>query len=764
MAIQTTIWQINHDLIDFRDSISLFIEYFTRRVENEKELNSIILLYSDLYLLLIESRNAQLLKQILIKGYELLGESFLDKYLSGIVAAINIKGYEENRYYLLSEISSFFLSKEIVITDYLPDFKIPPKKHKESSSSSSNTLTLKKDYENLDENEVLDRILNFQDFKNIIQNEDRANSYFNWSKVIDMISPKLSKDQIEEISTLVINERRGAEFFAKLSEIALEKEYVELAEKLAHESINSSGQSGWVKHYDGGSRIVAFNALKNVNSTLSSNKAFEVFANDIIDGNYPSSYIEYLDDIVPLLIEDYKEEDVWVEIFAYLKRLMSNSKPIEDLPDILSTDRPITETLVDYLMYLSNNPISLIKEKSIIIISQLISLNDEYALAQLQSKKLDDYKAIDVIIALFELKSPIINDLKSIIKELALSNDFQIRTNSKYILKSLAEEIPIPKKIKLPSIYSLHVPEPIKPKFNKNNNPYFPEVDVNNPRDLIAPFDSLIKILSKESGINEYNLICRVHTVMKKNGREEEWAVEYEKKLRSHLEEIYLKFSYPRPRVITARRAIMQITCELIDSGTISGSRLERAFNSQDYKVSFFKEQPKPSFVQIVKERDMGGVGTNWLNRISESQRLTESMLDYDRDFKVIAEISLVKNLDWGSPTEEYMSQITFNEELKKADEYIFESVFHQLSNNYYNLSGGEDVIILRDHRFSQFNLKSRWIAINPDLAKYLGWEPMWATEQALLETIDWYRMFERSPDQALEITNDQIDRFFMKL
>lgn len=33
-------------------------------------------------------------------------------------------------------------------------------------------------------------------------------------------------------------------------------------------------------------------------------------------------------------------------------------------------------------------------------------------------------------------------------------------------------------------------------------------------------------------------------------------------------------------------------------------------------------------------------------------------------------------------------------------------------------------IIVIRDHRFDQFEIDSRWIAINPDLARFLGWEP----------------------------------------
>lgn len=724
-GLEQTIWQLENDLIDFKDTITLFIKHFVIRTKSEKEFKSIVQLYSDLYLLLAESANSSLLKSILEKGHEILKEDFLVEHVQSIISAIEIKAHEETRHYLLSEIDDFYTSKGLKAEDYYLRFNIPAKNERDSSLSSSNTLILSKYHERIDESEVLKRVTNFADFKKIIQEEDQANSFFNWSKIIEKITPLLSSSQIEEVAKLARIGRKESDFYAKLSEAALGLENTELATSLANKSIELSSESGWVKYYDGGTRINAFSALNRINPTISSNKAFEVFAHDIVSGNYPSSYIEHLEDIVPLLTENYVEEDLWPEIYGYLQRLMSNSKPVEDLPTLTSLNPPIMETLVDYLVYLSQSPVSIIKEQSLLLLAKYINQDDDYALTHLHNGRLDDYSCMDVIMKLSAFNSLKIHSLKSKINNLALSNDYQLRKNAIRTLSSIGEEIPTPKSIKLPKIYSLHIPEPNKPDFNKEINYNLPEIDINDPRDLIRPFEFLIKILSEESGINESNLIYRAYSIMKEIGREEEWTVEYEKKLRNHLEEIYLKYSYPRPRVITSRRAIMHITNELIDSGTIDDKRIQNVLMSHDYAVQFFNEIAKPEFIQTIKERDFGGVGNDWLDRIGESERLNESLLDYDNNFKIIAEYNQIVNLDWGSPTEEYMYQIAVNEGFNEDDNCIFGSIFHQLSNDYHDLKGGGHfIVVVRDHRFDQFDLKSKWIAINPVLARHLGWEP----------------------------------------
>jgi hypothetical protein len=724
-GLEQTIWQLENDLVDYKDSITLFIQHFVNRVKSEDEFRTIVQLYNGLYMLLAESANASLLKMILNKGYKILQEHFLDKYLPVIISTINIKSYEESRHYLLSEIENFCSGNRIKINDYYSDFKVPEKNRKDDSSSSSNSLILKENHERIDESEVLKRVENFDDFKKIVEEEDQANSYFNWSKVIDKIALSLTSLQIKEVANIHKIGSRKSDFYAKLSHVAFEIGDSQLAESLANKSLELSSESGWVKFYDGGTRINAFDALRRINPDLASDKAFEVFAHDISSSNYPSSYIEHLDDIIPLITENHVEEEIWVEVFSYLQRLMSNSNPAENLPLLQSIEKPISETLVEYLLYLSKNPVSLIREESTLLLAKYINQNNDYALAQLLNGRMNDYTCMDVIMTLRELNSPKIKDVKSILQNLALSKDYLLRENAKQILNELDEDIPASKNIALPSVYSLHLPEPQTLEINKEVDQYFPNVDITNPRDLIRPFEFLIRILSKESGIDESNLIYRAYSIMKEIGNKEEWTVEYEKKLRNHLEEISLKYSYPRPRVIVARRAIMHVTNELIDSGTIDDEKLRDIFISHDYSVSHFNVMEKPAFIQAIKERDFGGVGNDWIKRIGESKRLNESLLSYNETFKIIAEYNQVKNLDWGSPTEKYMYQLAVNDKLDKSENYIFGSVFHQLSSNYHSISGGGHfIIVIRDHRFDRFDLKSNWIAINPALARHLGWLP----------------------------------------
>src|SRR5690606_16479954 len=101
--------------------------------------------------------------------------------------------------------------------------------------------------------------------------------------------------------------------------------------------------------------------------------------------------------IVPLLTESYSEEEIWVEIFGYLQRLMANSKPTADLPSLQSIEKPILETLIDYLIYLSKSHISLIRQEAILLLAKSLNQDNDYAISSLLNRQLDDYSSMDVI-------------------------------------------------------------------------------------------------------------------------------------------------------------------------------------------------------------------------------------------------------------------------------------------------------------------------------------------------------------------------------
>jgi hypothetical protein len=719
-------WQLENALIDFEDAVSIFIEAYIYRTKKEFELKCILRFYTEVLLFISENIDERPLNKILDKAYSILEPESFSKYLTQIINAIQINVLEKFRHSMLTAVEAFCESVDINIRKVYSNFEIPSKPKRSDSSTSSNELVLRKKHQRLSEDEVIQKVNSYEEFLELVREEDNANSYFSWNNVLKKVIPLLDFEQIDEISKATKKSTRGSEFFSLLSEAALAKGNEELAISLANKSLELSSSSGWVKYFDGGTRIYAFSAFKKIDESSACEMAFNVFCYDVVKGSSSASYIENLDDILPLLSKNFSIKTIWPEIFNYLKRLMSNSSPIENLPIIEPSTKPISEILADFIIYLLDNPTFLLKDTAISLLSELIENGDKYSLEKTINIKPDSQILIDLMMCILVSNSDELTKFKEVAQELAISQNYLIRKNACLVLEKLNESIPIPKAQVASEIFNLHLPERKKLKIEKKLDPYYPEIDINDPEELVSPFGYLINILSKESGINRMNLYYRVHSIMKNIGNESQWTVEFEKNLRGYLEEIRLKFAFPRPRVITANKAIQMLTSELIDSDIIEDTeRVLQVLRSRDYKVLTFSVNRKPDFVQVLNERDFWGVESDWLSRIEESSRLNEKLPSIDKNHKIIGEYTIVKNLDWGSPTEIFMSQIADDELIDEDDQFIFGSVFHRLTNDYYNISGISDmIIIVRDHRYNQFNLKSRWIAINPDFARFLGWKP----------------------------------------
>lgn len=743
-------WQLREGLIDFEGSLSIFLESYLERVENESDYNEAFQLYLEIPLFISTNPTTYLLNQVLEKGFSLLGTAFFENHLPRLINCVNTKSLETNRFDLLTAIEKFCKSRHISLKDYYPNFKLPEKSERDRSQSSSNTLTLK-NRQTLSEEAVLEKVEDFESFKEFVSQQDQANSYFTWDKVIDKISPELSIDNLKEIYSLELGGRRDSQFYAKLSASALNLGDQEFAMTLANKSLELSSESGWVKFYDGGTRIAAFEALWKINPEFASSKAFEVFTHDIANRNYGGAYAEHLDDILPLLTENFRVELIWSEVFDYLKRLMSNSTPIENLPQIVSSDKPINEILIEYLLVLSKNPVRIINERAMQLLATSIENGNIYAINLLMSFSPDNQVELDILnnvmMYLFGMKSEKLIKLKEKASELAISKNYSIRENARTVLLSLNEALPVPKRINLPEIYTLHLQKTSKLKVEKEADVDYPSIDVNDPEDIAKPYGYIIDILSRESGLQKNNLFYRFSTLMNEIGSDKEWTTEYERNLRTYLEEISLKYPFPRPRVLAAKKAAMCLAGELIDAGMVDEKRIEKLTITHDYSVPFSTEVPKPSFIQKLNETKYGSVGNDWINRIKECPRLQEGLIPYLDNTTVIGECSMLRSLDWGSPSESFMSQLAIGDEIDQSRDSIFHSTFETLSSDYHNLKPtGPYILIIMDHRFDQFGLKSRWLAFNPSLARYLKWQPetnklfAWKDKQdnLMVESIYW--------------------------
>ncbi|UUF13120.1 MULTISPECIES: hypothetical protein [Flavobacterium] len=718
-------WQLENELIDFGDSMYVFLKNYFIAAENEDDFWLGFQFYTDIYLFFSESFSENLLNTILEKGKLLINEQFFESYIPLLLSALGTRPLEQYRNGLILKVKEFCISNNFTTVEFdTRDTSV--RKKIDSHTTSGNELVLAS-YESISEKEVMKKVSDFASFKALLLKENGGNSFFDWSEIIDKLAPSLTIEQIKELSDLEIKNRKESLFFSKLSSIALAKGYRETAFDLAERSLLHTSESGWVKHFDGGTRLNAFGALKAIDEAEGAARAFDFFAHDILSNEYPQSYIQELDNILPLLTVEYNIEKYWPEIFSYLKRLMVNSRNKNILPVIEPLDVTANRVFIDYVNYLCTSPIPILKERSLKIIAQAIDQGNSYA-AELYSYPGEDQFLLEnqsTIFCLLHLMDSVkLEKFAEILKIHASGSNYNLRRNAIQILESLKLPFAAPSKKILPAFYNLDLGQKRFFSIEKEQESFFSDIDPTNPFELLKPFMHLVNLLSEDSGLEKENILERTYHFMKLIGSPEKWKQEYEMGVRDHLEKISLKYPFVKHRVADAWSGLMYTAGELEDCGVIDMNNFSKYFTMTDLNLSFFKEEPKPKFIADLTERTYGGVSSEWLGRIEGALR-KDLVLKLENGMNIIGEYSSVKCMDWDLPKEIQLLQLSSSSEISREDYHIFGSVFQVFTSDYYNLRNtGAEIIIIRNHILEHSSLKSRWLAVNPVLARFLGWVP----------------------------------------
>jgi len=720
-------WLLNKGIIDFEDAEFLLIENYLERASTLEELDKIIRLYTDLFLLVSTISSDGIIKAYLTKGYAIGKDEFLETNLMKIVSSIKTKAFEGTRKSLLKTVHEFFEINQIDIKKYKWNFDTLNTESSTDNGGSDNQLVLNDNRQRLTEREVFDRVQSYDDFKVLFDAESKDNSYFKWKPVIEKISKNLSIAQIEELSKTQGLRDRKPEFLAILSSYCVKLGNNTLAAELAKKSIDMSSEFGWDQFYDGGSRIISFLALKQVDEKKSISMAFEYLAYDSINSSNPSQFTQNFDRILPCISSSYDINQMWEEINSYLKRLMSTSKRDLELPSLEFSNIPILKTLFDHIFYLAKHRVNVISQNAQTLIAVLLDEKEIHALQALKNLlttgDTDEEIFINIIVR-FQLlnKKILLEFFIEEIEKLSRSKNYYIRINASNILTFLSKSVPVAESITLPAIYDLHLEEKHKHDFGVKQDLLNPKFDLKNPEDLIKPYDSSINFISKITGFPKVNLLYRMEVLMNDLDIPYHWTEEYEMKLRSHLESIHLNYSYPRPRAQTAKRALMYLIAELIDAEEIDVKEVKNYFIMHDHEVHFFPEIEKPNFIsRLTEERHF--VSKDWVSNIDSSERLNQTF--NVENGLIIGEYSKQRNLEWGNPTEIFMMKLNVSKYEQEIPHHIFGSLFETQSSNYHSAdTPGRSIVVLRSHLFDQFDLKSNWIALNPVLARYLKWKP----------------------------------------
>ncbi len=398
---------------------------------------------------------------------------------------------------------------------------------------------------------------------------------------------------------------------------------------------------------------------------------------------------------------------------------MGNSNVSTELPS-LKVNNNISETIVDYLLFTASFPIPFLQES----IQKTIAAHlqkDYYTFENLKNVNLDDNLRFGIILYIFKKDSFVAEAFIEELKFFCTSLNIEHRIIAKRILASYNEHIPDPIPMETPGIYFIHLQE---------NSELFSSYgvisfDSNEDNAHLKHFFYLIKILSAVSMLPEQNIVFRV-LQLKKEIENKNGILFSSAEIENILNEAELPYNHIDPQLSSTRTAILMVAGELIDCGIIEEVDIAQYFEIIDWGLLDFPETEKPDFITEIKENEYGGVNDDWIHRVDSAARLNDPIKNLEDNFLVVAEHSFLKNLTWDLPAEIFMSQISYNENFYHfGTGNNYETLFVTQSRNYFDLTDcGDNIIIKRRPMLNYTGIKNNWIAINPVLARKLGWLP----------------------------------------
>ena len=581
------------------------------------------------------------------------------------------------------------------------------------------------------------------------QSED---SYFNWEPILTRIANRLGLADIDRIAVRFETGHRVPFALAVLAERAKQLGDVSRAWALGLRALDTSSEYGWSKWTDGGSRLAAFRALVRTDKRQSRELAYQTLARD--GGGAAGN----LDAILPLLIDEIPVKEIWSEVESYVTALFEGIDLRSDEPDHFGAEAPpndsTAQAFADLLASHIDHAATLVAQSAQRACAKLISSGNvemQRAVQELLTKDNGNKEhALFLLEALATRHSDSVVFFRSEINTLTRSRNYAVRRSAMGIIKSLGWELPSTDTpaVELPPIYELVLPPP-RPDFLSRTELRSELVlpDTRDARELILPFEVQFDALAEISTIPRANIYHRAVQIMEALVPRERWSAQGERRLRAVLDSAGLKFSFRRPRAVLARRALFHMVGELLDAERISFeevAEIDSLLTFDDPVLLFIEPVQRPAEVAPIP-REERKRKEEWIEQIEEVRQILRHRLE--NGWRVIAEKTTLKKLEWGVPTETRCSVVSASDPASPAEEVLTKVPASQIGAYWgVNTSAEARSLAIQNNAFMYDTIGANWLGFNPELARDLGWNPgaegmlSWenGSGQILAKTIWW--------------------------
>ena len=597
--------------------------------------------------------------------------------------------------------------------------------------------------EKLDEKALENRVQSFDQFLYIAEQVDLGESrFYRWDKLFLKVQHLLDDSNIQRLLEVVNNLGDNVRLNGCVLQRLMELNKQSMAEQLAVRLLESSRPQGWLRRWDGGSRINLFQTLIKIDSERFQPKAFSTFIQDYLsETRNPRDYIRYFDDIREILFSKLSDLEVWQELEQHIIFLaeFSNSNDFQP-PPVKPNKVNIDSVLVSLLFDIYRIPVPEVRDETHRAISWLINNNhaEDHIARELAVFLNDPHEypilGLAVLEATERCNQSFVKSFEKDLLYLANTADITLRFMIQKLIQNIGGKTQPTAYKELPQVYGLHLPKfqstehtPLTSEFWSGRS--LP--DTNDPLELVIIVMGELKLLSRVSGCPFRNLVARTVQLMGLLEPATNWNNAAESKLRHRLEQLELKIPFRRLRANMTLRAFSCVVGELLDARAIDHRDaviLNKSLILHDSLISNYSPNEKPNFIKQMSYPDHWEEKMAWVLDAAPSLELISKKTP--DGLVVIGQCTKFESLESELPKEIRTSVILHPDMLPKPSDPICHvgSLFPTQSiwraSDYPDLqwlSDAHSLVIYGQTRSVNMG-RGKWFALNPMIGKMMGW------------------------------------------
>ncbi|MGV9823724.1 hypothetical protein [Nocardia xishanensis] len=517
-----------------------------------------------------------------------------------------------------------------------------------------------------------------------------------------------------------------------LAALAARRGCTALAVAALSETLGRTSGYGWIRQHDGGSRLALFSAALQDRDPELVALAWQDLANAVASRAMAGSLSPTtIATIVGLLSPHGSITGAWGDVADYLD-LIAPARI--DAPDFTaSTPAPsATVALAQWIGRYLGHPVPILDfgaRRALQLISRPAADKAlQGAIGQ------GGWAAEAALLSLLTRRSgerdtTISTDLAAAIFTAALGGDSICRYLARRVAAQYGLDIPAPAARPLPPAYLLALPTPPVPTSPVCDSDGMRIVDMNNPRDVVAPYDRMLDVVAAKAGLQPAAVVHRAATIALT--LQQPWLVNGPSAQKARLKTRRQRHYYRMWSYMVGRRAIGQVLAELTDAGrlgTHSDSTLT-GLGLIDLSLSVIDPQPVPGWIPAPWRPD-GTTDHDTAGWCEETPDAAETYRHVYRsaDTYVLAETAEWQDLQAGIPCEQRdLVVIPSGAETPLGPSALLDSAWDTWVDEAgdYPHSGSPArglLFVVRGHQPYSDAVHRQWLALHPRLGQLLGW------------------------------------------